>query len=181
MMTNYLSMLILKLKHVNKRGPSLLMWLWCIFSLKHTGDHLFLIYLITYWGLNKTAAILQTTFLQMHFLVWNFSYFDSNFSHWHLFLRVKLTKRQCWGTSLALTHVPLDKMAAFLQMIFSAAFSSMKSFVFWLKFKGCSLGSNWQYGSIGSDNSLAPNWQQAIILTNADLIHWHIYAVLGGD
>ena len=33
-----------------------------------------------------------------------------------------------------LTHLPLDKMAAILQRIFSDAFSWMKSFVFWLKF-----------------------------------------------
>ena len=32
------------------------------------------------------------------------------------------------------THVPLDKMAAMSQTIFSDAFSWMKSFVFWLKF-----------------------------------------------
>ena len=45
----------------------------------------------------------------------------------------------------------------------------------------CSRGSNWQYSSIGLDNGLAPNRQQAIILTNADPIHWHIYVALGGD
>ena len=33
-----------------------------------------------------------------------------------------------------LTHLPLDKMAAISQTIFSGAFSWMKSFVFWLKF-----------------------------------------------
>ena len=26
-----------------------------------------------------------------------------------------------------------------------------------------------------------PNWWQAIIWTNADPIHWHIYGALGGD
>ena len=34
---------------------------------------------------------------------------------------------------------------------------------------------------IGLDNVLAPNRRQAIIWTNADLIHWRIYAALGGD
>ena len=29
--------------------------------------------------------------------------------------------------------------------------------------------------------ALAPNRRQAIIWTNADPIHWRIYAVLGGD
>ena len=35
--------------------------------------------------------------------------------------------------------------------------------------------------STGSDNVLAPKRRQAIIWTNAHLIHWRIYAVLGGD
>ena len=43
----------------------------------------------------------------------------------------------------------------------------------------CSLGSNWQYGSIGSDNGLAPNRRLAIMLTNVDLLYWCIYASLG--
>ena len=43
----------------------------------------------------------------------------------------------------------------------------------------CTLGSNWQYDSIGSDNGLAPNRRQAIISTNADLIHWRKHAAVG--
>ena len=35
--------------------------------------------------------------------------------------------------------------------------------------------------SIGSGNGLAPNRRQAIIWTNADLVHWRLYAALGGD
>ena len=35
--------------------------------------------------------------------------------------------------------------------------------------------------AFGIDNGLTPNRRQAIISTNADLIHWRIYAVLGGD
>ena len=31
------------------------------------------------------------------------------------------------------------------------------------------------------NNGLAPNRRQAIIWTNADPIHWHIYAALRGD
>ena len=45
-----------------------------------------------------------------------------------------------WGGDAihkALTHLPLDIMAAFSQTIFSDAFSWMKSFVFWLKFPWC--------------------------------------------
>ena len=45
----------------------------------------------------------------------------------------------------------------------------------------CSLGSNWQWSSIGLDNGLVPNRRQAIIWTNADQIDWRIYVALGGD
>ena len=45
----------------------------------------------------------------------------------------------------------------------------------------CFQESNWQYACIGSGNGLAPNRRQAIIWTNADPIHWPIYAALGGD
>ena len=44
-----------------------------------------------------------------------------------------------------------------------------------------SLGSYWQYPSIGLDNSLALTRPQAIIWTKADPIHWRIYAALGED
>ena len=39
----------------------------------------------------------------------------------------------------------------------------------------CSLGSNWQYGNIGSDNGLAPNRWQAIFWTNVVVLYWLIY------
>ena len=40
----------------------------------------------------------------------------------------------------------------------------------------CSLWSNLQYGSIGSDNGLVPDIRQAIIWTNDALGFWRIYA-----
>ena len=45
----------------------------------------------------------------------------------------------------------------------------------------CSEGANWQQPSIALDNDSAPSRRQTIIWTNADLIHWRIYAELGGD
>ena len=45
----------------------------------------------------------------------------------------------------------------------------------------CPQGFNWQQASISSGNGLAPNRRQAIIWTNADPIHWSIYAALGRD
>ena len=62
-------------------------------------------------------------------------------------------------------------MAAISQTTFSNAFSWIKSFVFGFKF-------GLEYGL---DNSLAPNRRQAIFRTNADPIHWRIYAAPGGD
>ena len=38
-----------------------------------------------------------------------------------------------------------------------------------------------QKPTIGLDNGLMANRRQAIIWTNAGMIHWHIYAALGGD
>ena len=39
----------------------------------------------------------------------------------------------------------------------------------------------WQWPSIGLDNGLALNRWQAIILNNADPIHWCMYVALSGD
>ena len=44
-----------------------------------------------------------------------------------------------------------------------------------ISLKFSSLGSNWQWPSIVLDKSLASNRRQAIFLTNADPIDWHIY------
>ena len=42
----------------------------------------------------------------------------------------------------------------------------------------CSLRSNWQCGSIGSDSGLAPNRRQAIIWTNVGMLYWYAPLVL---
>ena len=71
----------------------------------------------------------------------------------------------------------------FADDIFRCIFVNEKFFFLILikKFtEDCSLGSNWQYHSIGLDNGLAPNRQQAIIWTNSDQTNWRVYAVLGG-
>ena len=81
-----------------------------------------------------------------------------------------------------LTHFPLDKIDTIPQTMFSDAFSWMKSFKFQLRFHGSLfLKSNWQQPSIGLYNGLVLNRRQAIIWTNADPVHWRIYATLGGD
>ena len=69
-------------------------------------------------------------------------------------------------------------MAAISQTIYSNVFHKILNFNYnfteiW------SLWFNWQYGSIGSDNGLAPDRRQAIIWTNDGLCQWRIYASLG--
>ena len=82
----------------------------------------------------------------------------------------------------ALTHLPLDKMAAISLTIYPNVFLKWKYLNFKLDFIEIrSLGSNWQYVCIDSDNGLAPNGRQAIIWITADPIHGRIYAALGGD
>ena len=81
------------------------------------------------------------------------------------------------------TRIPLDKMVAISLKILSDAFSWMKSFLY-LGSNSTEvyyLWSNWQSSSTGLDNGLVPARRQAIIWTNGDPIHWHIYATLGAD
>ena len=72
-----------------------------------------------------------------------------------------------------------DKMAAILD-IFKCIFLN-ENFEFQRKFEVCSLGSNWKYVRIGSDNGLIPRRRLAIILTNDELTYLLIYASLGLD
>ena len=127
-----------------------------------------------------------------HDVIYPGSCFSCNISfliHWHLLCKVRniLWNKACWhgyhlgDLSFLSTHLHLDKMAAFSQTIFSDAFSWMKSFVFWLKFHwSLFLRVQLTNPSIGLDNGLAPKRRQAIIWTNAVLIHWHICATRGG-
>ena len=87
--------------------------------------------------------------------------------------------------SSKLIHWGRDKMAAISQTTYSNAYPWMKIVNFEKNKKQnnnteiCSLGSNWQYGSIGSYNGLAPNRRQAIIWTNVSMLYWRINASLG--
>ena len=68
-----------------------------------------------------------------------------------------------------LTHLPLGKMAASSQTIFSRAFQSeIKSFVLWSEF-------HWSLFLRVQMTRMA----QAITWINADTVHWRIYEVLG--
>ena len=78
------------------------------------------------------------------------------------------------GLPCTLTTLPLDKMAAISQTIFSNAFSWMNRFVFWLQCHwSLFLMIHWTITIIGLVNGLAPK-RQAIIRTNADPAHWRI-------
>ena len=82
--------------------------------------------------------------------------------------------------SSELTHLPLDKMAAFSKRHVQTHFLEWKYLIFKQNFfEICSLGSNWQYVSIGPDNGLAPFWRQAIIWTDADPVHQRICSIRG--
>ena len=70
----------------------------------------------------------------------------------------------------------------FADDMFKRIFSEWKELNFKYNFTEiCSLGPNWQYVSIGSDNGLAPKRRQAIVWTNADPIHCRIYALRGDE
>ena len=74
-----------------------------------------------------------------------------------------------------LTHLLLDKMAAISQTIFSDAFSWMKRCAFWSK-------CHWSlFPRVHLTITQHQFRRQAIIWTNADPIHWRMYAALGGD
>ena len=78
-----------------------------------------------------------------------------------------------------LTYWGRDKFAPFCRQHFQMHFLEWKCMSFALNLpEVCSLGSNWQYSSIGSDNGLAPTRWQVIIWTNGGLVHWRIYASL---
>ena len=80
-----------------------------------------------------------------------------------------------------LTH-PRTKWPPFRRQYFQMHFRKRKVLYFeWNFTEVYSSGSNGQKARIGLDNGSAPNRRQAIIWTNADPIHWRIYAVLGGD
>ena len=68
------------------------------------------------------------------------------------------------------THWGLNKMATILQTTFSNVFSWKKMCAFCFRFHW-GLLPNWQYVRTGSVDGLASKRQQAITLTNDDLVH----------
>ena len=78
----------------------------------------------------------------------------------------------------ALTHLPFDKMVTILaDDIFKRIFVQEN---YRIPIPDGPIDNDAR-PCIGLDNGLAPNRRQAIIWINADLIHWRIYAALGGD
>ena len=85
-------------------------------------------------------------------------------------------------TFLQLTHIPMGQYGRhFAEYIFRSTFMNAFFLYFDKNFTDVLLRSNWQQPNIGLDNGLAANMRQAIICTNADRIHWRIYAALWGD
>ena len=86
------------------------------------------------------------------------------------------------GMTLFNLPPPWTKWPPFCRRYFQMHFCAWKVSYFDHNFTEVySWGTNWQQPSIGLDNGLAPNRRQAIIWTNAYLIHWRIYAAIGGD
>ena len=76
---------------------------------------------------------------------------------------------------------PWTKWLPFRRRYFQMHFREWKVLFFYQNFtEVCSLGSNWDLVSVGSGNGLAPKRRLVIIWTNADPVHWRIYAALGG-
>ena len=78
-----------------------------------------------------------------------------------------------------LTHCGRDKTVAISQWHFQMHFLECKLMNFKYFTEMCSLLFSWQYVIIGSNNSLVPNRQQAIIWTNVGQVYWRIYSSLG--
>ena len=85
-------------------------------------------------------------------------------------------------TGIILTHLHLHKIADILQTTFLEAFLLMRSIVSWWKFPWSlfqmvhrSITQLWFRYWLGVEYAPSHN------LTNADPVHWRIYAALGGD
>ena len=98
----------------------------------------------------------------------------------HTQVHVYLVTTATLSTELILTHGGRDKMINIFNTIFKCIFLNDN---FWISnkisLKGCMLGSNWQFPNIGLDNGLAPNRWQAIIWSNDDPGHRHVYVSHG--
>ena len=82
----------------------------------------------------------------------------------------------------ALTHLPHPSWTKWPPLCRQFCQCQMQNFVFCSKSHlSLFLRVDWQKPSIGWDNGLVPNKQQAIIWTNAEPIHWRIYVAQGGD
>ena len=81
---------------------------------------------------------------------------------WEHLFNIQVTFQSWLGPSLR--HSGRDNMAVISQTIVSSTFCQLKTTLNFTEI--CSFGSNWQYGSIGSNNRLALTRRQAIIWTN---------------
>ena len=90
----------------------------------------------------------------------------------------------CYHNKLSLIKsFPLDKMAAILaDNIFKCIFLNEETLILIkISLKFVLKGPINKNSSTGSDNGLAPTRRQAIIWTNVDPVHKHIYVSLGED
>ena len=106
-------------------------------------------------------------------------------SHWHYFKISDSRFLSCafgwmYKIDIALLRCLLTKWPPFRRRHIQMHFREWKCMNCELNFiEICSLRSNWQWPSIGSNNDLAPNGRQAIVWTNDGSVYWRIYASLG--
>ena len=95
---------------------------------------------------------------------------------WHRHINNYYNKQECCNLN---TLRPGQDGHHFGRWHFQVHFLERKVLNFKSNFTAiCYLGSNWPYGSIDSNNGLAPNRWQAIIWSNVDMLYLCIYASL---
>ena len=99
------------------------------------------------------------------------------------FNNFKDNKKSCLRKlSGSVNSSPLDQMAANLADDISKCIFVSETFCILIKTSLCLfLRFQLKITQFGLDNGLAPTRWQAIIWTNAELIHWCLYSSLGGD
>ena len=136
-------------------------------------------YFSTFMTHGKLSLIIMRLLLSYRPVRW---FVDTSVEHGTFHTLLPKGKIRDLKKKATLIHVPLDKCPPFRRRHFQTHFHEWKKLNFKQNFiEMCSLGSNWQYISISSDNSLAPSGRQAIIWSNADPVHRRIYVALGGD
>ena len=128
---------------------------------------------LTHLPLNKMATILTENIFRCIFSNKNDRSFDWNFTE--ICSPVfKIRSETCWTEAQFFQNLYMIKKESLPDQPKFCSGSAVRH-SFWRLVPWCPIGS------FGSGNGLVPNRWQAIIWTNAGLIHWRIYGAPGGD